>query len=179
MSTNDSTPKWKLMLIPILLVILIAVVWNNFRKPAAEDTLELLNPTSVKKPFAASNWQLGKRDIAISFNPFNSLKPPQLVRNGGASPSPTVDPNNPTAVNDSTDPTQSPAQSLDALASKPVTLLIRKGKKEIAVIGDQVIRSGQTLESGYQVDSIDMKRILLSNPDGQITLPTGNSPPQN
>lgn len=169
------------MLIPILLVVLIAVVWNNFRPTAAEDGPELLTPTSVKKTLTASNWQVGKKDTAISFNPFSTLKPPQLMGDNSSSQNPAVDPNNPnpSSDTDSTDPAQPPGQSLNELAKKPVTLLIRKGKKDIAVIGDQVIRSGQTLESGYQVDSIDMKRILLSNPNGQITLPTGNSTPQN
>ena len=58
---------------------------------------------------------------------------------------------------------------MQQLASQPVTLLIRKSNKDVAIIGDQTIHTGQILESGQQVKSIEMERILLSAPDGEIS----------
>lgn len=176
---NTPTPKWQLALIPILLLVLIGVVWNNFAGNDIEDFSNLLTNTSLKNSPAKTNWKSGQQSSALAFNPFRSLTPPKV---DSLANSPTQN-RLPLATSESdttiTDPSATPATSIESLGSKPVTLLIRKGKKEIAVIGDQIIHSGQQLESGYHVDSIDLKRILLSNPEGQITLPIGEMATQN
>ena len=178
MNPNSPTPKWKLALIPILLLVLVAAIWNTFSQNNEEDLPELLTPASLKKTSLVMNWKLGRRNAAVAYNPFKDVapvNPESLTQNS----TPTLIPNTTGSPgsNDGT-PTTAPQNSLESLTSQPVTLLIRKGKKEIAVIGDQVIHSGQRLDSGYQVESIDLKRILLSNPDGQITLPMGEPTPQ-
>jgi hypothetical protein len=176
---NTPTPKWQLALIPILVLVLAGVVWNNFAGNDLEDFSNLLTATNLKSSPATTNWKSGQQANALAFNPFRSLT---LPKTDSSENRPTEN-RLPLATSESdttiTDPSATPASSIESLSSKPVTLLIRKGKKEIAVIGDQIIHSGQQLESGYHVDSIDLKRILLSNPEGQITLPIGETATQN
>lgn len=176
---NTPTPKWQLALIPILLLVLVGVVWNNFAGNDIEDFSNLLTTTNLKNSPAKTNWKSGQQSSALAFNPFRSLTPPK-VDSLANSPTQNQFPlGNSESATTNTDPSTAPTNSIESLGSKPVTLLIRKGKKEIAVIGDQIIHSGQQLESGYHVDSIDLKRILLSNPEGQITLPIGETATQN
>lgn len=178
-ANNTPIPKWQLALIPILLLVLVGVVWNNFAGNDIEDFSDLLTAANVKTSPAKSNWKSGQQANALAFNPFRSLtlsKTEDLANSPAQNRLPLATSESDTTV---TDPSAAPANSIESLSSKPVTLLIRKGKKEIAVIGDQIIHSGQQLESGYHVDSIDLKRILLSNPEGQITLPIGETPTQN
>jgi hypothetical protein len=178
MSSTTPTPKWKLALIPILLLVLVGTLWNNFSKSTDEDMPELLTPANHKKPLVETNWKLGRKDAAIAFNPFKEISSASKALTN--TPTPTLLPSPIDAIqSDNIDPVAAQQNSLESLTSQPVTLLIRKGKKDIAVIGDQVIHSGQRLDSGYQVEAIDLKRILLSNQDGQITLPMGETPPQN
>lgn len=185
MSSPTSTPLWKLALVPILLLIFAGVLWKNFSSPADTDVPELLKPVNFQKTQLTSSWKLGCKETAIAFNPFQNLKQPstnsaELVETSTTSSnSEGSSPDSPYTQSSSTS-----ADPLQTLSSQPVTLLIKKGKKDIAVIGDQIIHSGQRLESGHEVRSIEMDRILLSNPDDpqgemQISPPKSNATSQN
>lgn len=185
MSSPTSTPLWKLALVPILLLIFAGVLWKNFSAPADTDVPELLKPVNFQKTQSISVWKLGSKETAIAFNPFQNLKPPQTNGPEAAETSTTFsasESNSSDAPYDKS--TSDSADPLQALSSQPVTLLIKKGKKDIAVIGDQIIHSGQRLESGHEVRSIEMDRILLSNPDDpqgemQISPPKSSATSQN
>jgi hypothetical protein len=163
--SNQQTPKWKIAAIPILLVILGTVLWNNSRSNSDQESLELLTRTKQKNTATASPWNTGQKQTALRYNPFK-IQNAKLIPNTSPTSLASV-----TANSDPTPPAHSdqsssyPTQSIQDLSSKSVTLLIRKGKKDIAIIGGQVIRSGQRLETGLEVQSIDMNRILLSNPN--------------
>lgn len=186
MSSPTSTPLWKLALVPILLLIFAGVLWKNFSSPTDTDVPELLKPVSFQKTQLTSSWKSGCKETAVAFNPFQILKQPPANSAELVETPPTLtsasDGSNPDSPNHKS--SSAPADQLQTLSSQPVTLLIKKGKKDIAVIGDQIIHSGQRLESGHEVRSIEIDRILLSNPDDpqgemQISPPKSNATPQN
>lgn len=163
MKSNHQIPKWKIAAIPSLLVILGAVLWNNSRSDSDQESLELLTRAKLKNTASDTPWNIGQKHTALLYNPFQTPKIKLPLSPSPNSLEPTIAGSNPLPANPDQLPYY-PTQSIQELSSKSVTLLIRKGKKDIAVIGDQVIRSGQRLDTGLEVQAIDMDRILLSNP---------------
>lgn len=169
MKSNRQTSNWKIAAIPILLVILGVVLWNNTRSKSVQESLELLTRGKQKNTATAESWNSGQKQTALLYNPFQipkvelpAIPSPSSLQSITAGPDP-ISPANSDQL------PSYPTQSMQDLSSKSVTLLIRKGKKDIAVIGNQVIRSGQRLETGQEVQSIDLNRILLSNPNDPST----------
>lgn len=165
MNFLQTTPKWQLALIPILLLVLGGVLWNNFAGNSSEDFSDQRLQSDQPRTVETTAWKWGLRDTTFAHNPFQSLEVPVREKyaqsdlgnsNPAGEPYGASKPGNESQANN----------ALQDLSAKPVTLLIRKGKKDIAIIGDQVIHSGQQLESGQKVKSINIDRILLSNPEG-------------
>jgi hypothetical protein len=130
MSSPAPTPIWKIALIPALLLVFAGILWKNFSSNTDSDVPELLVPANFTKTRADSSWKVGRKEVAITFNPFRELKPiqPDIAASeiNGLLDSPSSEhvansPSNAEASN-SSDP-------LQALSSQPVTLLIKKGKK--------------------------------------------------
>ena len=164
MSSSTLSQHWKLALIPILILILGSVVWFNYFATPTEQTIELTSTPQKSRAAATSAWNSGRYQSSVANNPFQALRIPDLETM--AQP---TEPNSP--ADSASEPViaPEPVSPMQQLASQPVTLLIRKSNKDVAIIGDQTIHTGQILESGQQVKSIEMERILLSAPDGEIS----------
>jgi cytoskeletal protein RodZ len=165
MSSSTLSQHWKTALIPVLILILGCVVWFNYFATPSDQSIELTStPQKSSAAITTSAWNSGRFQSSVAYNPFQVLRT--------SSPETLAQPTEPTSTSDAAaEPATTPEQvsPLQQLASQPVTLLIRKSNKDIAIIGDQTIHSGQIFESGQQVKSIEMERILLSEPDGEIS----------
>jgi hypothetical protein len=167
MTAATPASKIKLLLVPVLLGILAWVLWTNvLSKGNKIETLEL---TTVARSVDTSTeaWPFNQFETAIANNPFQAIGPFALLPESNSTVvSETTAAGNPTSP-DSAPPSEA-IPAVEELNSESMTLLIKKGNRAVAVFGEQVIETGQTLRDGQKVESI--------NPDGVVSTSSPSSP---
>jgi len=164
MTAATPASKIKLMLIPILLGIFAWVVWTNFLPK--KDTIQPLELMTVgRNPNSSSvAWPLNQFETAIANNPFQPIGPFAIMPENDSA----IDPSS-TASADPTateaDPPSKTIPAVEELDSESMTLLIKKGNRSVAVFGEQIIETGQTLRDGQKVDSIDPDGVVSTTPN--------------
>lgn len=168
MTAATPASKIKLLLVPVLLGIFAWVLWTNVLSKG--NKIEPLELTTVARSADTSKeaWPFNQFETAIANNPFQAVGPfallPESTSTSGSVTNAAVDPTSPNSA--------PPAEAIPAaeeLDSESMTLLIKKGNRSIAVFGEQVIETGQTLRDGQKVESI--------NPDGVVsTSPSSPNP---
>ncbi len=165
MKNLTSAQRWQLTLLPFLIILFCWVSWNNFFSQSESD-LELLIDRPSSSTSVVSKWEYGKIAAALQSNPFEPIRSQITSLANGKISTQSDDNRQPAATSSSQDATSpivtNTLEASSELATQPVKLLIRQKNKEVAIIGDQVYRSGQVLENGRKIESIDLNRIKLA-----------------
>lgn len=164
MSAITPASKIKLMLIPILLGILAWVVWTNFSPKY--DTIHPLELTTVSRTTDSSSeaWPFHQFETAIANNPFQPIGPfAQSPENASRVGAESIASENPSPSESDTPMDTIPA--VEELDSDSMTLLIKKGNRSVAVFGEKIIETGQTLRDGQKVESINPDGVISTSPD--------------
>jgi|LakMenE01Jun11ns_1017448.scaffolds.fasta_scaffold9954674_3 hypothetical protein len=162
MTAAKPASKIKIMLIPVLLGIFAWVVWTNFFPK--KDTVQPLELMTVGSNTDASivAWPLNQFETAIANNPFQPIGQfADLPENTSTDGSESIASDNPTATPSANPPETIPA--VEELDSESMTLLIKKGNRSVAVFGEQIIETGQTLRDGKKVESINVDGVISTS----------------
>jgi hypothetical protein len=105
---------------------------------------------------------LNQFETAIANNPFQPIGQfADLPENTSTDSSESIASDNPTATPSANPPETIPA--VEELDSESMTLLIKKGNRSVAVFGEQIIETGQTLRDGKKVESINVDGVISTS----------------
>ncbi|HBE69666.1 MAG TPA: hypothetical protein DDW52_16090 [Planctomycetaceae bacterium] len=168
----DPRAKQKLAAIPLLLAILGYVVYSNFQdadahsQPTTTATrpsspLRSATETTVNVQDAPLKWPEVSTDFLVHESPLaNYLQPAQRVGPGGDSDGRTVGSEG-TATPIARQVSATEAAIVEELASQSARFVMKTSSRDVALIGDRIISSGQQLNRDARLESVDGKRLVI------------------
>lgn len=162
--------RWKIALIPILLMVLLGVLYNNFRSTEPETELatptkpgsvvDLVRPSADKQDLSPSGltWpEIELPEVGV-INPFASLEKPHAESNS-STPDQDSKPKLITAINHE--------QHVMQLSQEPLQYYFQAGDRRVMMVGNQVFTQGQPVSDHFVVERLEMDKIVFGRANGE------------
>lgn len=164
--TSSRDKLLKQLMIPLLGLVLVYVVWDNFGGSVSEGTPAVATDDSQDAAKTAKAepevriWQPLSADQIAATNPFGTPPPPAVVEETPAVSAPDATTAGNEAAVTRADADAAAIAEIQTLLAQPVQAWMRSGDRVAALIGNRVIREGDVLAGVVRVVQLD--------PDGMV-----------